>query len=132
AGRARPPPTGGGMTERGASEGAPMRAPDELVALAGLPGMGPARLHALLSAFDATEAWARVSRGDVDAPEHVRSMWRAAAARVDVGAVAAAHRDAGVTVLGADDPAFPSQLRDDLEPPAVLFVRGSLDALADR
>lgn len=111
-----------------------MTAADELVALAGLPGMGPARLRLVLDRWvDRAEAWARVAAGDVDdVPEHVRSMWRAAASRVDVAAVAGAHRDAGIEVLSAEDDAFPRQLADDVEPPAVLFVRGSLDALATR
>lgn len=111
-----------------------MTAPDELVALAGLPGMGPVRLRAVLDRWGPVDAWARVRAGDAveGVPEHVRTLWRAAASRVDVGAIGAAHRDAGVTVLSADDDAFPPPLADDREPPAVLFVRGSLDALATR
>jgi DNA processing protein len=104
-----------------------------LVALAGLPGMGPARLGALLEVWDAEEAWARVRRGDVPAiGDQVRALWQAAAVRVDVDALVQAHVDAGVRVLSADDDEFPIELADDPEPPAVLFVRGSLDALADR
>lgn len=104
-----------------------------LVALAGLPAMGPVRLNALLDAYDVDEAWARVARGDVPlVPEHVRLLWRAAAARVDADALWHAHRDAGVQVLTAADDAFPRVLAEDPDPPAVLFVRGSLDALATR
>ena len=65
-------------------------------------------------------------------PEHVRQLWRAAAARTDADALWAAHVEAGVQVLAAGDAAFPSLLAEDVEPPAVLFVRGSLDALAVR
>lgn len=104
-----------------------------LVALAGLPAMGPVRLRALLDAYEPDEGWARVERGDVPlVPEHVRQLWRAAASRVDADALWAAHVDAGVQVLTAADDAFPALLAEDLEPPAVLFVRGSLDALAAR
>jgi DNA processing protein len=104
-----------------------------LVALAGLPAMGPARLRALLDAWDAEEAWARVRRGDVpEIGDQVRSLWQAAAVRVDVDALVQAHVDAGVRVLSAADDDFPAELADDPDPPAVLFVRGSLDALADR
>lgn len=113
------------MTER--SEGA------FLASLAGLPGMGPVRLSALLERWDPEEAWAHVVRGvGLDVPEHVRMRWTSASARVDPDAVWQAHRDAGVSVLAASDPWFPAALRDDLEPPAVLFVRGSLDALSAR
>jgi DNA processing protein len=103
-----------------------------LVALAGLPGMGPVRLHALLDAWEPEEAWARVRRGDVPfVAEHLRAVWQQAAATLDPDALARAHRDAGVAVLTARDDAFPRVLAEDPEPPAVLFVRGSLDALAD-
>lgn len=95
--------------------------------------MGPVRLHALLDAYEPDEAWARVERGDVPlVPEHVRQLWRAAASRVDPDALWAAHVDAGVRVLTAADDAFPALLAEDVEPPAALFVRGSLDALATR
>lgn len=104
-----------------------------LVALTGLPAMGPVRLHALLDAYEPDEAWARVARGDVPlVPEHVRVLWRAAASRVDADALWSAHVDAGIQVLTATDDAFPRVLAEDPEPPAVLFVRGSLDALATR
>lgn len=106
---------------------------NELIALAGLPAMGPARLGALLSTYEPEEAWDRLRRGDLPTlAEHLRLLWRTAAARVDVDALGAAHRDAGVQVLTAADPAFPRELADDPEPPAVLFVRGSLDALRTR
>ena len=104
-----------------------------LVALTGLPAMGPVRLHALLDAYDPDEAWARVVRGDVPlVAERLRLLWRDASSRVDADAVWAAHVDAGVQVLTAADVAFPRVLAEDPEPPAVLFVRGSLDALATR
>ena len=104
-----------------------------LVGLAGLPGMGPARLSTLLGQWEPDEAWARVTRGQVpDLPEHVVSRWRAAAARIDVGALWALHREAGVQVVRAADPAFPAALADQPDAPAVLFVLGSLDALDTR
>lgn len=106
-----------------------------LVALAGLPAMGPARLHALLARWDPEEVWRRLREGSVeleDVPHAVLAGWRAAAARTDVEAVERAHRDAGIQVLARHDEGFPRELADDLEPPAVLFVLGSLDALHTR
>ncbi|MEA3019151.1 MAG: processing protein [Actinomycetota bacterium] len=106
-----------------------------LVALSGLPGMGPARLRAVLARCEPEEAWARVLRGEVDAdgvPAHVCDRWRAAASTVDVDALWRAHRDAGVRVVREGDAEFPPMLADDPEPPVLLFVRGSLDALHDR
>jgi DNA processing protein len=104
-----------------------------LVALAGLPGMGPNRLAALLDRWEPDEAWARVCRGEVgDLGDELRARWRAAAGRVDAGALWALHREAGVHVVTSSDPSFPRPLVDDPDPPAVLFVRGSLDALSAR
>ena len=104
-----------------------------LIGLAGLPGMGPARLSRLLGQWEPDEAWARVSRGHVpDVPEHVTSRWRSAAVRIDIGALWALHRDAGVKVISAADPSFPAVLADDPDAPAVLFVLGALDALEAR
>jgi DNA processing protein len=104
-----------------------------LVALAGLPAMGPARLRVLLDVWEPDEAWARVLRGDVpEIGDQIRSLWQAAAARVEVDALVRAHVEAGVRVVSASDDDFPTVLGEDPDPPAVLFVRGSLDALADR
>jgi DNA processing protein len=107
-----------------------------LVALAGLPKMGPARLLALSLLHEPAEAWRLVASGAVlDQPELVARMgpspgavaeaWRRAAARVDVAARWAEH--AGVTVAARSEPDsdYPAPLRHDLEPPAVLFARGA-------
>jgi DNA processing protein len=107
-------------------------------ALAGLPGMGPRRLTALLDAWDPPEAWSRVASGQglpasTDQTDRDRAAlcrtWAARARDIDPAAVAEAHRAAGLRVLLRDDPAFPAALLDDLEPPAVLFVRGDLSSL---
>ena len=114
-----------------------------VVALSALPAMGPVRLAALLDTFGAEAAWANVvagtalddvatassTRGDVAS---LTARWRAAASLVDVDALWRAHVDAGVAVLVPGDDAFPPMLDDDPEPPAVLFVQGSLDALQAR
>ena len=115
-------------------------------ALAGLPGMGPRRLAALLEAWDPIEAWARAGSGrhaELEADARMASLlgdtgaeraalvaaWAAVAAQVDVVGLADRHRAAGVRVIVRDDPAYPDVLAADLEPPAVLFARGRLDAL---
>lgn len=112
-----------------------------VAALAGLPGMGPVRLSALLAAWPAAEAWDRVRAGGVHREAVVAARarglraeadaaWVAAARTVDVARLWEQHRAAGVDVLVAGDPRWPASLRDDPEPPAVLFVRGSSRALA--
>jgi DNA processing protein len=114
-----------------------------VVALAALPAMGPVRLAALLAAFGPEEAWARVVAGsalhDIDTATSARgdiasltARWRAAASTIDVDALWRAHAGAGIAVLVPDDEGFPPTLVEDPEPPAVLFVQGSLDALQAR
>ena len=83
------------------------------VLLAGHPGVGPRRLHELVGEHGAAGAWAVVG-GDAGA---------------DPVAALVAHRNAGIEVLGQEDPGYPDRLRTDVEPPAVLFAQGRLDAL---
>jgi DNA processing protein len=118
----------------------------EAALLAGLPGMGPRRLAAILDAWSPVEAWARATSGDArrleppgggplvldrhGAVDHaVLRSWRAAAAGADPAVVLARHEALGVRVLLRDHAAYPPALLGDMEPPAVLFVRGDLRCL---
>lgn len=114
------------------------------VALARLPGVGPARLRALLATVDGpdrwSEVWESVREGSVDpacvvapgpsGPAGPLSDWRAAAARLDPLAYWQAHVDAGVGVAVHGSPAYPTALVDDDDPPAIVFWRGDIDVLA--
>ncbi|MEO7430355.1 MAG: DNA-processing protein DprA, partial [Acidimicrobiales bacterium] len=118
----------------------------EAVLLAGLPGMGPRRLSALLDAWDPADAWARATSGRIDrlalpdgtsalhvpttpAAEALALAWRHAGSDREPADALADHHAQGVLVLLRDDPRYPLVLRDDLEPPAVLFARGDLSCL---
>ncbi|MFN2505846.1 MAG: DNA-processing protein DprA [Acidimicrobiales bacterium] len=106
-------------------------------ALAGLPGMGPARLAALLTAWPPAEAWSRVLAGTarrVLDPQAgpVAKAWRRAAAAVDMAALWKAQAAKGVTTAAWGCPGYPAVLHDDPEPPAVLFSRGNLASLDGR
>jgi DNA processing protein len=112
-------------------------------ALTTLPQAGPSRLRALLDhEADPVAAWHSVARGALpDAvlaclrtkePRTLASSWRAAAERTDPADVWSACRAAGIDVLLPDAAAYPGALRRDPEPPAVLFVRGDLEALQPR
>ena len=114
--------------------GGPLPATAWLVALAGLPRMGPARLLALSLLFEPAEAWRAVRTGEVltrpelvermgPAPATVADVWQRAAAKVDVATRWIEH--AAVRVSARGDPGFPPPLVDDLEPPAVVFGRGA-------
>lgn len=111
------------------------------VALAGLPGMGPVRLLALLRHATAPEAWRMVIDGSwCDEPRIVAAMrgdagalattWGRVAPSVDVREVWRAHLELGVGVIALGSAAYPAALASDIEPPAVLFVRGDPGAIA--
>jgi len=110
-------------------------------ALAGLPGMGPARLTAVLAVEPPEAAWRHVTagRGWCD-PAVVRALgrraatlvpaWQAAAAGVDPAQVWERVVAAGVGVALAGSPAFPPALVGDVEPPPVVFHQGEPEAIA--
>lgn len=110
-----------------------------LIALAALPAMAPRRLQIMLDNHDATEALAMLRAGrpfapDVE-PSQLAAMFtalRKQAQTIDPERVVDACAAAGVSIVTRDDPQYPSLLAGDPLPPAVLFVRGSLDVLARR
>lgn len=114
--------------------------------LAGLPGMGPRRLAALLDEWAPVEAWARATSGDAGrlvaadgtslvldakgaAGHALVRAWQHASWGSAPGEVVAAHRALGVQILLRADAAYPAPLRADIEPPAVLFAQGDLRCL---
>ena len=100
-----------------------------IVALLTLPKMGPARLHALLEHDGADVVWERLCSGqslDIDrVASETLGLWRSAARAMSVDEHWAAIHSLGVSVdeLGSSD--YPERLRNDIEPPAVLFGLGS-------
>lgn len=94
--------------------------PDEafLAGVASIPGVGPATIRDELSERTPEEAWCRM-RTRPGAPVDLDALWER-------------HLDAGVLVVGRGHPDYPAALRDDPEPPAVLFCRGDLAALDRR
>lgn len=118
------------------------RVPDDeraaLVALLGLPGMGPARLSAVLErAGSAVAGWASVRAGDLDGIDlrivaeraALVERWQGAARRTDPVEVLGRHTAAGVEVLVPGDDTWPAALASDPEPPRLLFVRGDASLL---
>jgi DNA processing protein len=100
-----------------------------------LPGIGPVSLGHLLADGDPESAWAEVLAGRASRPASRRAdhgdrqSWAAAAARIDVAGTWRQMQAGGigVTWLGRDD--YPSVLRADPLPPAVLYWRGDLASL---
>jgi DNA processing protein len=126
------------------SIGDPVSPPEAYAsALAGLPGMGPARLAAVLGALRPVAAWARVRTGERwrepavvaalgPAGPSIAAGWHRAAAAVDVAAAWRRLVEARVEVALLGDPGYPAALAGDVEPPAVVFHHGALDAVAGR
>lgn len=109
-------------------------------ALSTLPGMGPARLAALVRTWSVREAWERVGDGTaVAAPLVVEALgrdattlpdrWQGAASQLDPAACLSAHGRAGVGVAVLGSAAYPEALCADIEPPVVLFHRGRPDVV---
>jgi DNA processing protein len=113
-----------------------------LVALASLPGVGPATLRVCLE-NDPVDAWhaARegrahghpalghaVRRGPSGASTDGSALVRAAA-EVDAAELLARHLDAGISVAVLGGPGYPERLLDDPDPPVLVFAAGSLTAL---
>ena len=111
--------------------------PDEayVMALSSLPGVGPARLSALLGLGDPRTVWQSIATGDrriadVAGRADRVAAWRASTGEVDVGERWAELRRSGVGLLWRGGAGFPIPLVDDPEPPEVLFVRGDAGCLA--
>jgi DNA processing protein len=111
-----------------------------LVALAGLPQMGPRRLGALLAGRAPAEAWRLAVRGEpladrrlaeVLAPrgEVVVEAWRRAGHAADVEERWSAHVEAAIGVEHGGTSSYPDVFRDDPDPPHVLFHSGDLGLL---
>ncbi|MFV2040314.1 MAG: DNA-processing protein DprA, partial [Acidimicrobiales bacterium] len=100
-----------------------------LAALLALPGVGPARLKALLVGRTAKSVWTDARAGAPEIalacgkPDLARS-WMIACRGADVSKLWARYRQLDIGVLGRGSPGYPGPLLDDPEPPAVLFTQG--------
>ncbi|MDR7417981.1 MAG: DNA-processing protein DprA [Armatimonadota bacterium] len=111
-------------------EAAAQSVPDEEVAasigLGSLPHVGPRTVRRWLEqAGSAAAAWRSLrslTAGRRDADEIV-----SASRAFDPAAMLRRCRERGISVLALLDPAYPARLRAIPDPPAVLYVRGTLD-----
>ena len=103
-----------------------------LCALAGAPGLSAPQLTAALQAAGSLSGVPALGAATLAElgwrPAAVRGLLRRNPAQVEAMAVAV--QRLGLTLLGAHHPAYPAQLRPLADAPAVLFVRGSVEALA--
>lgn len=107
-----------------------------LVALAALPGIGPATLLEVQRSGAAAASWAHVRAGRPERAGVVGAALRrvpggrgseeavAEASRIDPDALLDRHAQLGITVAVWGDAAYPARLLEDQAPPAVLFIDG--------
>ena len=109
-------------------------------AIATLPGIGPHRLRHLVSGLRPSHAW-RVLRGEVPTPSSLvgmlshdgldRVLRRQATTQLLEHTAEALHTHA-IRVVLSNDIEYPASMRDDFAAPALLFVKGNLDAFTHR
>ena len=105
----------------------------EWLALSSTPGLGPTRIKRLLERFGDVGRVFRASLTELEAA----GLPAASAQSIALGSsmqladeeLEKVHA-AGATVLVPDDPAYPRQLLEIYDPPAVLHVRGDVEALS--
>lgn len=111
-----------------------------LAALAGLSGMGPRRLRAVLFDQSALTAWQSIERGQLEVhPSQLevfrgrlpalRQAWAEEAPRQAPEELVRRCRALGITVLPYGSSGYPEALLEDEDFPLVLFVQGDLGVL---
>lgn len=107
-----------------------------LIALSLTPGVGPGRIRALVQAMGSAHAARRAPERRLAAvPGIGPATARAIATFNDERAVESQIRAAeriGAAFVSADDPRFPAALREIYDPPAFLWLRGTLERADDR
>lgn len=107
-----------------------------LVALSLVPGVGPGRIRALLGAFGTATAACGASPRTLAKVPGIGPQTAAAIAAFSDHAAVEAQLDqaerAGATLLTAQDPRFPGRLREIYDPPAFLWMQGTLTAADER
>jgi len=102
-----------------------------LVALAGLPNLGPSRFWSLLDLGAPTEVWGRVVTGRVPPSgraDDAAYKWQAWGRRVTPAQVLERHRAEAIHLLPYGAAGFPEAFLDDPDPPVVLFGAGPQQA----
>ena len=105
-----------------------------VVALLGLPGMGPVRARSLLVDRSPVEAWTGILRGEVPREtagllgarrSEVLGGWRSAAATTDPDRLLERIEDMGMRVSRHGQAGYPTQLLEDPDPPVAFFAVGA-------
>jgi DNA processing protein len=104
----------------------------EWLAIALTQGLGPTRSRKLVEHFGGADAVFRASLTELESTgiqavsaQSLATGKSAELAREEMARAAAA----GVTVISAEDAAYPPRLKEIYDPPLVLYVRGSLEVL---
>ncbi len=108
-----------------------MDEPYDLLTATLLPGIGPRKVRELAGRGPLRLVLSQPQEHRDLLTEPARASLRSGeAARRAAGEIDTAHR-LGITLLGWDDPVYPSLLRRAYDPPPVLYVRGALPPVED-
>jgi len=100
----------------------------ELLAFTNLPGVGPRTIAALRKRSALAEVLARPAQFGEWLPEAAQQRLRAGAAQRWAEAELSRASRLGVRIVGRDETDYPELLREVFDPPAVLYLRGTLRA----
>jgi DNA processing protein len=105
----------------------------EWLAISLTQGLGPTRCRKLVEHFGTVEAVFHASLTELESTgipavsaQSLATGKSAELAREEIARAAAA----GVSLVSLDDPAYPPRLKEIYDPPLILYVRGSVEILA--
>lgn len=104
----------------------------EWLALSLTPGLGPTRSRKLVEHFGSPDAIFRASLTELESTgiqaisaQSIATGKSAELAREEIARAAAA----SIAIVSMDDPSYPPRLKEIYDPPLILYVRGSIEAL---
>jgi DNA processing protein len=111
------------------------RTDDEILhwlALALVPGLGPRKAHELLGRYGTPQAIFRASASELESRGLAGTIARSISSGVSFEEASAQHtrlKQAGATLIPADDPRYPEPLREIYDPPVALYALGRVELL---
>ena len=103
------------------------------LALALTPGLGPTRIKKLIEHFGAADRVFQASLTELEATgmRAVSAQSIATGKSLELAQQECAKADeAGAKIVSLSDPEYPSRLKEIYDPPVILFVKGSIEVLA--
>jgi DNA processing protein len=100
------------------------------LALALTQGLGPTRIRKLIEHFGTAEAVFHASLTELEATGMRAVSAQSIATGKSLEQECAKAAEAGARIISLSDPEYPSRLKEIYDPPVILFVKGSVEVLA--